>query len=355
MKRATFVSMKPHEWPAIDRSLWEEAQRTSRLFGTHGFASRWRPATIRASEKGYGVYLSWLATEGLLDPAEPPAARISEARVEAFVERYSVGRSEHTIAGAVRGTAYALRAFNPPHGVLWLTQYAHQLSNHARPCNPKAAQIAPIIDIISASDRLMESGAALLADGFKSGAPIFRDGLMMGLLIRRPSMRVKNLAALRLGTSIILDGANTCLRIKASDTKAGFSIDSRIPQDIVEPLEFYVREVRPVLLGGSASEDQGWLWLGRRGRPMPTTDIAARMSRRTLTELGRAISPHRFRDCAATDIALNDPTLVGITKSVLGHRSLATSQRYYNQADSFSAFERYRAVVRKARSSFLTS
>ncbi len=47
----------------------------------------------------------------------------------------------------------------------------------------------------------------------------------------------------------------------------------------------------------------------------------------------------------ATDIAIHDPTHVGITKCVLGHSTLATSQKYYNSAGSFEAADRHRQIV----------
>jgi hypothetical protein len=51
------------------------------------------------------------------------------------------------------------------------------------------------------------------------------------------------------------------------------------------------------------------------------------------------LTPHSvmFTDCAATDIAIHDSARIGITMPVLGHSTLATSQKYYNQASSFSA------------------
>jgi len=239
--------------------------------------------------------------------------------------------------------------------VRWLTKLAHQLSNDAQPANSKAAQIAPIVDIIAASERLMGAATSLLGNGHASGAPMFRDGLMIGLLIRRPMMRAKNLAELRLGRSVILDGENGRLQIEADQTKAGVAIECSLPEDLMAQIQFYVREVRPILHRRNSTDDEGWFWIGRRGNPMSPTDIAHRVSLQTRAELGRAISFHKFRHCAATDIALHEPQSVGITMSVLGHRSLSTSQMYYNQADSFSTSARYRQVIDNARASFRSS
>jgi integrase/recombinase XerD len=64
--------------------------------------------------------------------------------------------------------------------------------------------------------------------------------------------------------------------------------------------------------------------------------------------LGVAVNPHLFRGCAATSVAIQDPGHVGVIKSVLGHRSLATGQSYYNQAGSLEASRRHQGVLRRA-------
>jgi integrase/recombinase XerD len=58
---------------------------------------------------------------------------------------------------------------------------------------------------------------------------------------------------------------------------------------------------------------------------------------RTREGLGRAINPHLFRDCAATSIAIDDPDHVRVASSLLGHRTVSTTEKYYNQARSVEA------------------
>jgi integrase len=62
---------------------------------------------------------------------------------------------------------------------------------------------------------------------------------------------------------------------------------------------------------------------------------------RTGEAFGRPINPHLFRDCAATSIAMDDPKHVRIASRILGHRSTATTERYYNQAQAIDAARRY--------------
>lgn len=46
---------------------------------------------------------------------------------------------------------------------------------------------------------------------------------------------------------------------------------------------------------------------------------------------------HLFRTSAATSVALNAPDHLHINNSILGHTTIATSERYYNQAQAVGA------------------
>jgi integrase/recombinase XerD len=61
--------------------------------------------------------------------------------------------------------------------------------------------------------------------------------------------------------------------------------------------------------------------------------------------VGVPISPHLFRDCAATTIATDDPEHVLTIAPLLGHTTLKTSEKHYNHARSLDASRRYQAVM----------
>jgi integrase/recombinase XerC len=340
--------MQIADWPERDRKLWALAHAKGGLFDASGLAAHWRPSTLKACQRSYGIYLRWLAKNGLLDASGAPLDRVDRARLHAFMQEFGEGRADHTMAGAVRDVAYVLRACHPPDGLPWLVKLGHRLVNSARPAHSKLACMAPPSEIADLGDELMQTGRLQLASGVRSGAPTFRDGLAIGFLIRRP-IRLGNLAALRVGHTLVRSDRGFEYRFSGEQTKTGILIEGGWPQDLVEQLEFYLADVRVVLIERGELDDEGWLWIGRRGRRMPDLDLSHRIGLQTLRHLGRRISPHRFRDCAATEIALRDPTHIGITKSVLSHSTLSTSQRYYNQARSFGAFARHQATIRKSR------
>lgn len=149
MTKQAFPSLPVDQWPARDRSLWLAAQQPSGPFDDDaGLAARWRPPTIKMCERGYGMLIGWLNRNGQLDPLAHPCDRVTRDLIRAFITEYSVGRAETTVAGAVRGIAYVLRACAPPDGVDWLTRLAHRLTNTAKPSRPKLPRMVRITDIV---------------------------------------------------------------------------------------------------------------------------------------------------------------------------------------------------------------
>jgi integrase/recombinase XerD len=67
--------------------------------------------------------------------------------------------------------------------------------------------------------------------------------------------------------------------------------------------------------------------------------------KRTKAQFGRAVHPHLFRHGAATAVATEDPEHVYLTRNLLGHTKLKTSEQYYNLADSLEATRRYQREI----------
>ena len=66
---------------------------------------------------------------------------------------------------------------------------------------------------------------------------------------------------------------------------------------------------------------------------------------------GKAMSPHLFRDAAATTMATADPGNVRVAAPVLGHRTFAPTERHYIQATGLQAQAGYLKVIKERRQS----
>jgi integrase len=88
---------------------------------------------------------------------------------------------------------------------------------------------------------------------------------------------------------------------------------------------------------------------------MAFTTISSWVKRLTAEAFGAPINLHLFRDCATTTIAIASPENVGIITDVLGHASLRTSEKHYNQAQGIEAGRSYHQVLAKLRDKCGTS
>ena len=114
---------------------------------------------------------------------------------------------------------------------------------------------------------------------------------------------------------------------------------------------------RPVLLSLASaevniSEAGAAFWITRFGTKMAEISIFKRISELTEKHFGRPVNPHLFRDCAATSIGLDDPDHVAIIMDLLGHTTLATSERYYNHALGRQAANIQQGTIRDIRREF---
>lgn len=260
-------------WPPSDRKMWMAANQPGDPFVKPGPAAEWSPDTQRLTEQGYGLYLGWLKARGLLDCDALPADRVDAGLVEAFVKDYSPGRAPHTVALAVRGIAYMIRATHPPKGVPWLTRAAHAMVSRAEPVRPKAPRMATMAELLKLGDELMKIGKDELGRGRRQGAQVFRDGLMISALVMRP-LRRRNFSALGIGTSFIVGPDAIRVVFRGKETKTHKPIDFVYPDFLQGAFVFYLQKARPVLREAAAGPDDGMLWVGRRGNWMDGEGIA---------------------------------------------------------------------------------
>jgi integrase len=209
------------------------------------------------------------------------------------------------------------------------------------PARPKRGRLVGVADLLALGQQLMQSAAAQSTNRLR--AMQFRDGLIIALLAARP-LRLRNLAQLDLERSLVQRGECWWIAIPAEQTKTREPIEAPWPEVLNSPLGMYLKQHRPVLCrirGRWTRPVGGALWVSADGSPMSQGRVYDSIIRRTRVVFGRPINPHLFRDCAATSIAIEDPEHVRVASQILGHRSAATTERYYNQSQTIDAARRY--------------
>jgi site-specific recombinase XerD len=177
----------------------------------------------------------------------------------------------------------------------------------------------------------------------------YRDGLMIALLAARP-IRLKNLTAIEIGGHLISINKVYWLVIEALEVKNQRHIEVPIPEALTSHIDDYLSNHRLRLLQGKESER---FWISRFGGELTCNSIRRQIKLHTEAAFGKPINPHLFRDCAATSIAIHDPEHVWITANILGHNTLATAQKYYDQSRMLEAARHYQSTMTKLRRALL--
>ena len=92
------------------------------------------------------------------------------------------------------------------------------------------------------------------------------------------------------------------------------------------------------------------VWVSEVGTQLEASALGRRIVDRTRDAFGRSVSPHMFRDCAATSIAVDNPKHIGGMPSlVLGHAGHTMTEKHYNHARSLEASRRHAEGLARLR------
>jgi integrase/recombinase XerD len=91
------------------------------------------------------------------------------------------------------------------------------------------------------------------------------------------------------------------------------------------------------------------VWVSEVGTQIEQAALAHRIVKHTKVAFGRSVSPHLFRDCVATSIALDNPKHVGDASLVLGHAGHRVTEKHYNHAWSLEASRRHATTIARLR------
>ena len=323
------------QWPQWDWRQWQSALQAGDLLEQGGCRAERSTFSNRAMAKGYGRWLAWLDRRGLLDEQVAPGDRITPDRVGAYVGHLEAENASRTVIARIIELKVTAAIMDPERDWSWIYRFASSMRARHKPARPKRHRLVHIESLLNFGLDLMAKAdnEATALRRFKA----YRDGLMIGLLASRP-LRLRNLAGLILNRTLVQRGDRWWIQIPAVETKTRDPIEVPWPDMLVPHLETYLADHRAgiVALRNTGSIGEA-LWLSMYGPPMTDNGIYDRIVARTLEGSGQPINPHLFRDWAATSIAIDDPSHVGIATRLLGHRSASTTERYYNQARSVEA------------------
>ena len=243
----------------------------------------------------------------------------------------------------------AMRAMASDRDWTWILRAANRLRAVAVPVRQKRTRMQELQALAELGIRLMRQAEAT-NDSFEvRRAALYRDGLIIALMAHRP-LRLRSFSAITLGQHLTQRETKWWLCFAATDMKTKQAMEMAFPLALVSHLKRYLDYHRPLLSEvrsrpRSLRPATSALWIATGGTMMCAAAIGAQIGKHTAAAFGAPINPHLFRDCAATSIAIQDPEHVRTIIPILGHATIATSERHYNQARTLEASRRYQQTL----------
>lgn len=349
-RAATSCACWPIEqWPVEDQRLWAKACAPQSLFEDDGGGfAHLAEISRRKYAKGWGRWIAFLATHAVDDLHLTPAKRCTKAKLQAYIDHLrEAGNSDGTIINRLGELLAVTAALDPAFDPSLLNRYIATLRSKARPARSKS-HVRSANELVDLGVRLMES-ATDPAD--LDHALAFRDGLIIAFLILHP-LRRRNLVNFELGKNLLRQGEGYIVSFAGSETKNGAPLELPLADMLVQPMNQYLDIWRPVLMAGQGRWTRpvgASVWVSSDGSPLGEEGMSGRIELRTREAFGKAINPHAFRDASATTLTIADPARVRSAAPLLGHRSLATTEKHYIQATGLEAQRSYLEVLKESR------
>jgi hypothetical protein len=258
---------------------------------------------------------------------------VDRGRLRANISDLQTANRPATVFGRVVGLERALAVIAPEFDRGFLQVAIKKLPRGSDPGRKRALlqESAALVDLGIALMRRADLARALVE--VRRNAAQFRDAFQVALLALRP-FRMTNFAEMELGSSLIQRGVAWWFIYTPEQTKNRRLLEVQFPEMLLPRLLKYLNYYRPLLAGDRYRGDRVWISMHYKAQWRGT--IYQKIMWLTEKAFGRGLSPHLFRDCLATSLAINDPTIVNIAHVMLGN-SLATTERFYNLAQTLEA------------------
>lgn len=332
-------------WSELDRDMWLALFHQGGLLDDAGALAHLRLITQEMLRRQYGRWLGWLSKAHPAALLEPPTERFTQDRLSGWLEDLShiSPVSQHMF---VRATLHVLESANPKRdwgvqarAVKWLDVKAknHQSSR-------KQGRVVSSVVLLEAGLRYAGPEADSASTALKA-AKFRRDGAMVALLALMP-MRRRAFIELELGTSFEVAKHQITVRLSGDMTKNGLPWEAPVPKVLEPVLRRYVEDVRPWFLSrGNQSHDV--FWVDNRGAPYVANYFGHRIGQITRHLTGVSISPHLFRDAAATTLSRSSPKDARLIRPLLAHASFGIAERHYIQACTIEVGRSYTEIMAK--------
>lgn len=336
------------DWPAADRAMWHDLFKSCGPLDDGGQLAHLRQTSRDVLEKHYGRWLGWLADTAPSVLTLPSAERATVERLLAWRDALSHTRPMSQMA-FVSNTVRLLRAAGPEMNWEKQQRLVKHLKRQAGRGDParKAGRVLDSQVLLKAGIRYATLGAEQATTSFEA-LKRRRDGTMIAFLAALP-IRRRAFCGLTIDTSTYVMPDSILVSLPESLTKTGVPWEASVPASVDPLLRAYLDEVRPNLMARGGC-DHDVFWVSNKGSPYQLNHFGHRVGKITMKLIGVRVTPHLFRDAAATTLSRLSPEAARLIPPVLAHSSNRTAEQHYIHAGSIDAGRNHAALIQNLKS-----
>src|ERR1700678_576850 len=343
---ASVRSLPIHTWPHADRVAWECACIPSHRLKRGGRAGHLKPITQRDLARRYGYYLDYLDRHNRLDLQGAAGSQVTPAHVDAYVAELKPRVSSVTLYGSIYKLRRAAQLLAPSLDFTWLCEIEKDLALVMEP-RSKADRFVLTEVLVDAGLSFIRAPKHAPRWSDLKRAVGVRNGLMIAVLAFCP-IRLKNFAALQIGTTFKQIKNSWWIVLSAADTKENRPDERRIDASMAPAIERYLEVHRPVLMNGTSPHAGLWV-SSNTGAPLRYSGVEKTISATTKSTIGVDVSPHMFRTAGASTAATYGGSNPHLGSALLDHTDRRTTQGHYNFATTLSAGQAFAEVLEPYR------
>jgi hypothetical protein len=125
------------QWPQWDLCQWQSALQAGDLLEQGGSRAERSRFSNRAMEQGYGCWLNWLDSGGLLDTQVAPGDRITPDRVRAYVGHLEAENASGTVVARIIELKVTAAIMAPERDWSWIYRLASAIRTRHKAARPK--------------------------------------------------------------------------------------------------------------------------------------------------------------------------------------------------------------------------
>jgi len=338
------VGLAFEQWPALDKEAWSVANQTGDLLTGSGPAAAWKPKTHRTVKKAYGNWLRYLERTGQLKDVAGVGGRLTTENLEGYIAALRARVSARTAVTQLRSLSQAVLALDPDADRELLKLAISRVERIAPTSRSKSESLKAPTELVALGEHLMSTWQQRSAHDPRLNAMDYRDGLMIAFLARCP-IRLENLAQMRVGQHLTREAGRWRVMFVPEEMKGKRALAFDFPEELSQALDTYLRTIHPMLCDGPEAGAPLWPSRHKKKRQMTAHGIYTRITQITSAHFGRPVTPHTFRDAAATFIAEMTPERARMAAAVLQHCSFETTLRHYIHGQQHLAAKRYHQAI----------